>query len=665
MNLEGRLLGNRYEILEQVGNGGMATVYKAKCHVLNRFVAVKVLREEFTTDEEFVKRFNTEAQAAASLTHPNIVSVYDVGSEGDLHYIVMELIKGKTLKEIIKEDGAISWKWSVNVAIQIASALETAHKNHIIHRDIKPHNIIITEDGIAKVTDFGIAKAVSNSTITAFGSTIGSVHYFSPEHARGGFTDPKSDLYSLGVVLYEMITGKVPFNADTPVSVALKHMQETPKEPIEINPEIPKVVNDIVMKAMQKDVNLRYQTATEMLKDLSRAIKNPSEDFVVMEKAENDFPTQRLSTIYDKSEEKQEKREIGFMKKHKTLLITIGAIVLFAISILATNLILNATAKKDVQIPNLIGKEQSQAQSELKELKLEYVVGGEGYSKDIPEGCIISQEPKYQENYTIKEGEIITVVLSKGRNIVKVPKVVGKTEEEAVKELEELGLIVNIPEENREYNKKVEAGYIIEQDIAAKTEIDAGETITLKVSKGVEMVIVPDLMGKTEDEAKSIITENGLKLKYVYTDINESKPDGVIIDQDLDANKEVEKDSYINIWVNSLPTEKKATINVNLKSLLGAGYNPKYEDVLDENGNPVLDENGQPTKKIKYVLVRIFVNNKDEIYKEEVDPRLESVKVEFTNKGYVTIKVLVDGYNLKETGMDLEEETECIIDKAD
>ena len=225
MNLEGRLLGNRYEILENIGNGGMATVYKAKCHVLNRYVAVKVLRDEFTTDGEFVKRFNTEAQSAASLTHPNIVSVYDVGSEGDIHYIVMELIKGKTLKEIINEDGALSWKWSVNVAIQIASALETAHKNNIIHRDIKPHNIIITEDGIAKVTDFGIAKAVSNSTITAFGTTIGSVHYFSPEHARGGYTDAKSDLYSLGVVLYEMVTGQVPFNADTPVSVALKHMQ--------------------------------------------------------------------------------------------------------------------------------------------------------------------------------------------------------------------------------------------------------------------------------------------------------------------------------------------------------------------------------------------------------------------------------------------------------
>ena len=644
MNLEGRLLGNRYEILEKVGNGGMATVYKAKCHVLNRYVAVKVLREEFTTDEEFVKRFNTEAQSAASLTHPNIVSVYDVGSEGDLHYIVMELIKGKTLKDIINEDGALSWKWSVNVAIQIASALETAHKNNIIHRDIKPHNIIITEDGIAKVTDFGIAKAVSNSTITAFGSTIGSVHYFSPEHARGGFTDAKSDLYSLGVVLYEMVTGKVPFNADTPVSVALKHMQETPKEPIELNPAVPKSVNDIIMKAMQKDINLRYQTATEMLKDLSRALKNPNGDFVVMEKQENDFPTQRLSTIYDKSDGKEEKREKGlkaFVKKHKALCITIGAILLFVITILATNLILNLVSKKDVQVPNLVGKEQSQAQAEAEALKLEFVVGGENYNKDVPAGCIISQDPTYMANYTIKEKSTITVIVSKGRNVVTVPKVVGLTRDEAVAKLEELGLLVNVTEE---YDKKVEAGYVIEQDVKEKEEIDAGETITIKVSKGIEKVVVPDLSGKTEAEAKKIIKDNGLKLKNVEVGTDESKADGVVIYQDLEANSEVEKDSYINITINSLPTEKKGTINVNVKSLL--------------NGAVEYEADGVTPKKVK---LEIRVND-SAIYSQEVNPLLESVSVEFTNKGYVGIKVLIDGVKKADTGMYLEEETTCVID---
>ena len=296
MDLEGKILGNRYEIIEKIGNGGMATVYKSKDRVLNRYVAVKILRDEFTTDEEFIKRFRIEAQSAASLTHPNIVSIFDVGNEGNLYYIVMELIKGKTLKEIItEENGPLPWKWSLNVVTQIASALETAHKNNIVHRDIKPHNIIITEDGIAKVTDFGIAKAVSNSTITAFGTTIGSVHYFSPEHARGGFTDAKSDLYSLGVVMYEMLTGKVPFDADTPVSVALKHMQEKPVEPKELNENIPQVVNDIIMKAMQKDINLRYQSATEMVKDLNTALKNPDENFVHIGNNVG-AATQRIST---------------------------------------------------------------------------------------------------------------------------------------------------------------------------------------------------------------------------------------------------------------------------------------------------------------------------------------------------------------------------------
>ena len=309
MNLIGKMLNNRYEILEKVGTGGMALVYKAKCHVLNRYVAIKILKDEFTTDTEFIKKFNTEAQSAASLTHPNIVSIFDVCNEGNLYYIVMELIQGKTLKEIITEDGVLSWKWSVNIAMQIASALEMAHKNNIIHRDIKPHNIIITEDGIAKVTDFGIAKAVSNSTITAFGTTIGSVHYFSPEHARGGFTDAKSDLYSLGIVMYEMLTGKVPFDADTPVSVALKQVQEEPVDPMKYNENIPVSVNRIILKAMQKDPNLRYQNATEMIRDLSLALKKPNEDFVVLATRNDDSPTQKIPTIYELEMEKNNDRK--------------------------------------------------------------------------------------------------------------------------------------------------------------------------------------------------------------------------------------------------------------------------------------------------------------------------------------------------------------------
>ena len=625
MNLEGRLLGNRYEILENIGNGGMATVYKAKCHVLNRYVAVKVLRDEFTTDEEFVKRFNTEAQSAASLTHPNIVSVYDVGSEGDIHYIVMELIKGKTLKEIINEDGALSWKWSVNVAIQIASALETAHKNNIIHRDIKPHNIIITEDGIAKVTDFGIAKAVSNSTITAFGTTIGSVHYFSPEHARGGYTDAKSDLYSLGVVLYEMVTGQVPFNADTPVSVALKHMQEIPKEPMELNPNVPKAVNDIIMKAMQKDTNLRYQNATEMLRDLSKALKNPNGDFVVTEKQE-DFPTQRISTIYDKSEEapsrrnNENKKEDGklktFIKNHKALSLVLGGILLFVITILITNLVIKLVTKADVQIPDVVGMEQTEAQKTIEDAKLKYEKKSEEYNKDVPAGYIISQDPDYMPNYNVKEGSTISVVVSLGQNLVKVPKVTGLTQDDATKQLEDLGLVVNVEET---YSNKVEAGYVIEQSVKENEEIDAGESITIKVSKGTEKVTVPYLTGKTESEAKTAIKDAGLKLKTVVTTEDTTKEDGVVVKQSLEAGTEVEKNATITITVNKLQENKKTTVVIDVQSLL---------------------EGTDLAEKDK-VTVKISVNGTD-YNVGSVSPQSSSVTKEISGAGTATIQVKIN-----------------------
>ena len=405
MILEGKLLGNRYEIVEKIGNGGMSTVYKAMDKVLKRNVAIKILRDEFTTDEEFIKRFEAEAQSAARLTHANIVSIYDVGAEGNLYYIVMELIQGKTLKEIIIEErGPLPWKWSVNVAIQIASALEIAHRNNIVHRDIKPHNIIITEDGVAKVTDFGIAKAVSNSTITAFGTTIGSVHYFSPEHARGGFTDAKSDLYSLGVVMYEMLTGKVPFDADTPVSVALKHMQEEPEEPIEMNPNIPVAINKIIMKALQKDVTLRYQSATEMLEDLKKSLKNPEGDFVEELAYDATARTQKINLnqygeIENRGASRHEEgsKPTKWIKKHKGISIMMGLILLFSLSLGGTLAVLNATNPAEVEMPNIVGLSKEEAQKEVEEAKLQFEVEKEEYHKEVPEGYIISQKPKYME----------------------------------------------------------------------------------------------------------------------------------------------------------------------------------------------------------------------------------------------------------------------------
>ena len=644
MNLEGRLLGNRYEIIEKIGNGGMATVYKAKCHVLNRYVAVKILRDEFTTDEEFVKRFNAEAQSAASLAHPNIVAIHDVGHEGDLYYIVMELVKGKTLKEIIIEDGAIAWKWCVNVAIQIASALETAHKNNIIHRDIKPHNIIITEDGIAKVTDFGIAKAVSNSTITAFGTTIGSVHYFSPEHARGGYTDAKSDIYSLGVVLYEMLTGRVPFDADTPVSVALKHMQENPMEPIQLNPNIPKAVNDIVMKAMQKDTNLRYQNATAMLKDLSMALKNPEGNFVIFGHDNNDFPTQKFSTVGEKTnrnsnirsnkrrEERNKKKKfnfIEFVKNHKVASSIVGVILLFSIVFGITYFVMNVARLKDVQIPNIVGITWEEAKSKITAANLNYQLQEEQYSKDVPLGYVISQEPAYVENYKIKEKNVIKVVLSKGQKIVTVPKVVGEEQAKAIETLSNLELLVEVKEE---YNNKIQAGFVISQDIEEKTEIKAGEKITITVSKGIEMVTVPNLIGKSEEDAKKEIEAAGLKLNTVVTTEDTTKDDEVVIKQSIDAGENVEKDSSIIITVNKIAKLVSGTVKVNLKSLLG--YLDEKE--IDKTTGETV------TKEAPKVKVEIIVND-DTIYSESKKKSETNLVANFQDKGTVTVKIKVDG----------------------
>ena len=632
MDLEGKILGNRYEIIEKIGNGGMATVYKGKDKVLNRYVAVKILRDEFTTDEEFIKRFRIEAQSAASLTHPNIVSIYDVGNEGNLYYIVMELIKGKTLKEIINEEnGPLPWKWSLNIVIQIASALETAHKNNIVHRDIKPHNIIITEDGVAKVTDFGIAKAVSNSTITAFGTTIGSVHYFSPEHARGGYTDAKSDLYSLGVVMYEMLTGKVPFDADTPVSVALKHMQEEPVPPKELNDKIPQVVNDIILKAMQKDVNLRYQSATEMLNDLNAALKNPDENNIHI--GNNvDAATQRISTEEiaeaerkanenknnnsGKGKGKKPNKFIEFIKKHKALSAIIGAILLFFIAFGSTMGIVELVNPKDVQLPDLVNKTQEEAEQTVKDLKLKLTVKSEEYSDNVEKGKIISQDPAYQPNYTVKEHTEISVVISKGKEIVEVPKVVGKTREEAEQLIQDAGLVAAVTEQNDE---KVEAGIVISQDPEDREQVDAGSTVNIVVSKGSGIVNVemPSVIGQTQEQATNTLTAAGLKVNVV-NDEDESKNDGVVLKQNKEPGEQVQQGTTITITVNKVTESKTATFTIDVKAITGG-----YEE---ETGNST--SNNKP----KTVDVTVTVDGKEAFQQSGVDKN-KTITASVSGKG--------------------------------
>ncbi len=664
MDLKGRLLGNRYEIIEKIGSGGMATVYKAKCHVLNRYVAVKILRDEFTTDEEFIKRFEVEAQSAASITHPNIVSVYDVGVDGNLYYIVMELIKGKTLKEIIVEEkGPLPWKWSVNIATQIASALEIAHKNHIIHRDIKPHNIIITEDGVAKVTDFGIAKAVSNSTITAFGTTIGSVHYFSPEHARGGFTDEKSDLYSLGVVMYEMLTGKVPFDADTPVSIALKHMQEDPKPPIELNPNIPSAVNDIIMKALRKDTNLRYQNATAMLLDLKRALKEPNGDFVDDNDYTEDFPTQRISTIDIENERiasnraqkngKKPNKFLEFIKNHKALSAIIGLILLFIITIGTTIGISNATRPKDVAIPNLVGKTVDEAKKILEENKLTYVEEESTYNTEYEAGQIISQTPPFVEGRKIKQKTEVKVVVSLGTEKTKVPKLKGLTKQEAEDAADEAKIKLEFVEE---ISKTVEAGIIIKQEVDTDTEVNAGDTVKVYISigTGIKQVVVSSVLYQEEATAKQNLEDLGLKVTVEYGE-DKTRGNGVVLKQSISSGEKVDEGTAITITVNKLAEKKTATIYVNMKSITG-GYSEDADENKDDNENKNETTSSKPASSVKKTAKLRIEANGETIYNKDVDKnetKFNTGNNKLTGTGVVTVKVYIDDVKEKEADLDL------------
>ena len=666
MNLIGKMLNNRYEVLEKIGNGGMATVYKAKCHVLNRYVAIKILKDEFTTDSEFIKKFNTEAQSAASLTHPNIVSIFDVCNEDNLYYIVMELIQGKTLKEIITEDGILSWKWSVNIAIQIASALETAHKNNIIHRDIKPHNIIITEDGMAKVTDFGIAKAVSNSTITAFGTTIGSVHYFSPEHARGGYTDAKSDLYSLGIVMYEMLTGRVPFDADTPVSVALKQVQEEPVDPIKYNNSIPVSVNRIILKAMQKDPNLRYQNATEMLQDLSLALKKPNEDFVILATRSDDSPTQKVPTIYEIEMEKNNDRKAPkieearakkgkqnkvkeFYEKHKwakPITIVLVAVLLFVGAMWGTIALLNGSRPAQVEMINVSGvngeprMKKDEAVKALNDLGFKDIVIEEEYTEDVEEGYVVSQTPEYKStNFKFNVTEQIKLVVSKGQKIVTLPKKMrGKKIEDVTKELDALELKYEIVEETSE---KIEKDIVIEVEPAEGEEITASTTIKITVSKGsaYKDVSVPSVLNETEEKAAKLLSELGLIVEINYEE-NASRSDGIVISQTVSVGKTLKEGDSIGIVVNRQPTKSTLTVNVNLKSLMAyTEPKPVTENKTDEYGNTVPST---VTPEIEKGTVVIEVGD-DTILSDSYLMTKTDISKTWTTSGVKEVKVKVNG----------------------
>ncbi len=591
MELIGKILALRYEIIEKIGEGGMAYVFKARDNLLNRYVAVKVLKEEYSKDEVFVKRFRTEAQSAASLIHPNIVSVFDVGEDKGISYIVMELLESSTLKDYIEEKGALSSELTLKIAVQIASALEAAHKAHIVHRDIKPQNIILNRNMVAKVTDFGIAKVANatSATITSFGSTMGSVHYFSPEHAKGGYTDAKSDIYSLGVVMYEMATGKLPFDAESAVSVALKHIQEEPIPPIEVNSRVTPALNEIILKAMQKSTATRYQTATEILTDMSIALSRPQATSIisrggssveagetqvvpiVTEDMENVIPNVRTRQSSNRSaytppvkerNDRSEPEDVVAKKKKtnnkKALIISMSVATVIVVCVfgLLIGRIINKGKLEEVEIPNIVGKNLEEIKAEYEAKGYQIIQTHAEYNADYEEGKICSQEPVAGTKTTDKK---IKVIVSKGTRLVKVPNVEGKDIKVATYELYNTsGFIV---EEVREVSDKVAEGLVIKQEYK-DVERPYGSVIKVTVSSGdgKEKIIVQSVVGKTISEAKTLLEGQKLKVEVEYGEDDE-KLNGTVLKQSYPQNSVLKEGDVITLTVNRRIINKTITIS--------------------------------------------------------------------------------------------------------
>lgn len=585
----GTMLANRYEIIEKVGTGGMANVYRAKDHRLNRFVAVKILKNEFSEDTKFVTKFQQEAQAIACITHPNIVAVYDVGEDKDMHYIVMEFVEGITLKKYIEKKGKLSVREAVGVALQIANGLEAAHDNHIIHRDIKPQNILISQDGTAKVTDFGIAKAASSNTITA--NAMGSVHYISPEQARGGFSDEKSDIYSLGVTLYEMLSGTLPFSGESAVAVALAHIQEDATPLIGIDATIPKGLSDIVNKCMQKKTEFRYPTAADLIADMKMFLQDPTGNYGVISPLyentdtifiqKNDAESLKAaakasSDEFDDTQEIPDEEDTKDVdpKLEKALIIgsiavaiIIGAIIIFMLgkfiglwggtdtsSVGATQApqtsqgasTTQAPAEGQTNIPNIAGMNKESADSMLKEANLVGVFE-QKESDTVPEGKVIGTSPEIGS--TVAKDSEVTVYISSGKRKIQIPSVTGNTEEEARTTLEDAGFKVKIGADV--YSDSVPENQVAYTNPKAGAKALPNSTVTIYVSKGKEdtTVSVPDLIGKTKSKAKSLITSKGLVVGSVTSQYSDNIEKGYVMMQSPASGTKVEKGTTINITI--------------------------------------------------------------------------------------------------------------------
>ena len=618
----GKMLDNRYEILERIGTGGMAIVYKAKCHRLNRLVAIKILKSDLAQNEEFRRRFNAESQAVAQLSHPNIVSVYDVSRGGDMEYIVMELIDGITLKQYMEKRGQLNWRESLHFITQIMRGLSHAHSRGIIHRDIKPQNIMVLRDGSVKVADFGIA-CLADSAQTLTQEALGSVHYISPEQARGDRPDARSDIYSSGVVLYEMLTGRLPFEGESAVSVAIQHLSSIPLAPREINPDIPEQLELICMKAMAPDLEHRYQSADAMIADLEAFRKNPEVemkfDLSDLRPEENDEPTRTIRTMpshtvtipvhqpernYPRRErdEDEEPRRTGSGKRG----VLVGAVTVAAVAVVIVlfKTILGSFAPAAVdqyQVPDLYNMTIEEAENDPRiEGVFEIQKAGSEFSADVPEGHILRQDPKKGE--TRKGSQlVIQVWISAGEETGEVPDLENKSEQDARILLEKLNkeynleLTVEAPEELKQFSEEITEGYVIKTEPAQGEILKKGDTVKLILSKGpdIKPVTVLPFVGMSIDSVLSQLESYKLTCDAADVEVVDSdKPGGTIVWQSPASGETVPEWTTIKFRVSAglassalpitvdIPQNGKDIVKVEI--YVGDEPNPQYSETVYE-----------------------------------------------------------------------------------
>ncbi len=599
----GKVLNARYELLDKIDAGGMAIVYLGQDQLLDREVAVKVLQPQFANNQEAVERFHQEAKAVASLSHTNIVNIFDIGQQDDLHYIVMEYIRGNDLKKELQSQGKLSFKRTVEIIKGVCRALIKAHRNNIVHCDIKPHNILLTETGTVKVTDFGIARAVTGTTIKQTDSIRGSAHYLSPEQAEGAPVSTKSDIYSLGIVLYELVSGTLPFSGDSSVSVALKHINEQPPPPTEVNSEVPVELERIILRAISKDPEARYNSVAELLRDLKEIEDDlPDEEVTnqpTMVLSRNEIieaPETEESSIEEeitpesRIEESPQQQKAGRKKK---IFLTLGVLTLIMFMLLGGGyyLLMNYLNVETVKTPDIAGKKLETARQQLQKTGLGIEVYYRSYSSEIPEDHIISQSPKPGE--VIKKSRVVEVVVSKGAQLSEVPELEGFTLREAKVKLDKNNL--QLGEVTEEYNNEIEEGQIIKQEPEAGTEVKASKTINLLISKGEEPqeVEVPELLGLRREEAIDKLRQKNLIVGQVTEKKSLNYREGKVLAQKPTAGSKLKEGSTVQLIISSgirnlyNSQVRERTITVNVPS--GQGREVKIV-VKDDNGRRIVHQ---------------------------------------------------------------------------